>query len=199
MASSCWTCILRKKRRYKAEGEVVGLDTGYKKLAVVSTGEQVGTTLEQKIEKISRKHQGSKAFHRALKERDQYINRQVKSIDLSGVKAIVVEDLKNVKKDTKKKKRISTKFMNKLQRWVYSYFLHRLALFCEVNGVRVHRIHPAYTSQTCSKCGNRDSRSRDGEMFCCTACGFRADADWNASQNILSRFLEQELIVPAIS
>jgi len=134
-----------------------------------------------------------------LKERDPYINRQVKSIDLSGVKAVVVEDLKHVKKDTKKKKRISTKFMNKLQRWVYSYFLHRLALFCEVNGVRVHKIDPAYTSQTCSECGSKDKRSRNGETFCCTACGFSADADFNASQNILSRFLGQEFIVPAIS
>ena len=135
-----------KEVEYKAEGEVVGIDTGYKKLAVISTGQQVGTELEQKIEKISRKRQGSKAFHRALRERNQYINRQVKNITLSGVKEVVIEDLKEVKKDTKKKKRISTKFMNKLQRWVYSYFLDRLALFCEVNGVRVHRINPAYTS-----------------------------------------------------
>ena len=188
-----------KEAEYKAEGEVVGIDTGYKKLAVVSTGEQVGRVLEQKIEKISRKTQGSKAFHRALKERDHYINRQVKAIDLSGVKAIVIEDLKDVKKDTKKKKRISTKFMNKLQRWVYSYFLDRLALFCEVNGVRVHKVNPAYTSQTCSECGSRDKRSRNGERFCCTACGVIQDADFNASRNILSRFLGQELIVPALS
>ena len=188
-----------KEVEYKAEGKVLGIDTGYKKLAVVSTGAQVGRALEQKLEKISRKRQGSKAFHRALRERDQYINRQVKAIDLRGVKAVVVEDLKNVKKDSKKKKRISTKFMNKLQRWVYSYFLNRLALFCEVNGVRVYRINPAYTSQTCFKCGTRDPKFRNGERFCCTACGFTADADWNASQNILSRFLKQELIVPALS
>jgi putative transposase len=88
--------------------------------------------------------------------------------------------------------------MNRLQRWVYSYSLDRLECFYEVNGVRVHRIHPAYTSQTWSECGNRDKQSRNGETFCCTAFGVIMDADFNASRNILSRFLEQELIVPAL-
>ena len=191
--------FFEKDAEYKDSGEIVGIDIGYKKLAVVSTGEVIGAELESKIEKIARKKQGSKAFRRALTERNQYIDRQIKLIRLQGIKAIVVEDLKNVKKDSKKERRIATKFMNKLQRWVYSYCLSRLEGFCEVNGVRVHRTNPAYTSQTCSRCRHRDAKSRNGEIFCCTACGFTVDADWNASQNILSRFLEQEPIVPALS
>ncbi len=187
-----------KEVKYKNEGAVIGIDTGYKKLAVTSAGEYIGIELEKKIEKISRKQQGSKAFHRALKERDQYIDREIKKIDLDNTKAVVVEGLKDVKKNSKKQRRISTKFMNKLQRWVYSYFLSRLEQTCEVNGVRIHKVDPVYTSQICSVCGNRDSRSRKGEKFCCTACGFSADADWNASQNILSKFLVQESIVPAL-
>ena len=186
-----------KEPEYKTEGETIGIDTGYKKLAVLSTGEQIGIELERKIEKISRKTQRSKAFYRALTERDNFINQQIKSIDLDNVKSVVIEDLKNVKKNSKKNRRISTKFMNKLQRWVYSYFLSRLEMFCEVNGVRTHKVNPAYTSQDCSWCGSRDKKSRNGEIFCCTACGIIEDSDFNASRNILSRFLGQELIVPA--
>lgn len=32
-------------------------------------------------------------------------------------------------------------------------------------------INPAYSSQTCPACGFVDNRSRNGDMFCCVACG----------------------------
>ena len=86
--------------------------------------------------------------------------------------------------------------MNKLQRWTYSNLLNRLKLRCEREGVLLVRVDPAYTSQTCSKCRNKDKKSRNGELFTCTTCGYSADADYNASVNILQRFLDEEPIVP---
>ena len=47
----------------------------------------------------------------------------------------------------------------------------------------VEKVNPAYTSQDCSKCGNRGVRDKDS--FKCV-CGFEANADYNASLNILS-------------
>jgi len=184
--------------KLKTTGETVGVDVGYKKLAVLSDGQVVGKGLEQKIDKISRKQQKSKAFKRALIERNEYINQEIKKIDLTNIKSLVREDLKNVKKDSKKKKKISTKFMNKLQRWVYSRFIRRLEDSCEISGVHVHKTNPAFTSQTCSRCGNKDKKSRKGEKFTCTACSSTLDADYNASVNVLMRFLGQENMVPVI-
>jgi len=171
----------------KEEGEMIGLDCGYKKLAVLSTGQMVGEELVQKIEKISRKKQGSKAFYRALKERDEYINREVKKIKLSDLKGIVVENLKGIKKRTKEK--VARKVMNKLQRWTYPYFLRRLEQACEVVGVQCHKVNPAYTSQKCNRCGSIHKENRKGEVFKCMECGYTSDADYNASLNILNRFL----------
>ncbi|RLI97315.1 MAG: hypothetical protein DRP00_04245 [Candidatus Aenigmatarchaeota archaeon] len=190
------TVFFEKDFEQQPGSKVVGLDCGYKKLAVVSDGQVIGKELEDKIAKISRKKQGSKSFYRALKERDDYVALEIKHIDLSNVKTVVVEDLKNVKKKTRG--RISKKFMNKLQRWAYSQFLQRLRNWLEVVGVQCLSVDPAYTSQTCSKCGCVDRKSRNRERFCCTACGFESDADLNASQNILMRFLEQENMVPAL-
>ena len=43
----------------------------------------------------------------------------------------------------------------------------------------------AYTSQTCSKCGNIDKENRQTqEKFECTKCGLKLNADHNASINI---------------
>ena len=71
--------------------------------------------------------------------------------------------------------------------WSYRYIQTRIAQRCEEHDVRVRYINPAYTSQTCSACGVTDKTSRKREVFECNACGVVADADFNASVNILHR------------
>ncbi|WP_236648671.1 MULTISPECIES: transposase [Micromonospora] len=52
-------------------------------------------------------------------------------------------------------------------------------------GGQLRKVPAAYTSQTCSGCGHRDPRSRNGVTFTCTSCGHAGHADTNAAQNIL--------------
>ncbi len=43
------------------------------------------------------------------------------------------------------------------------------------------------TSRKCSVCGYTDAKNRKTQAaFACVQCGFSADADWNASVNILA-------------
>ncbi|MFC6160339.1 RNA-guided endonuclease InsQ/TnpB family protein [Kribbella jiaozuonensis] len=49
---------------------------------------------------------------------------------------------------------------------------------------RVERVHPAYTSQTCSRCGHRAPENRESQAFRCRCCGHRNHADVNAAINI---------------
>ena len=50
---------------------------------------------------------------------------------------------------------------------------------------RVEKVSAAYTSQTCSACGHRESGNRENQaVFRCVACGHRANADVNAAVNI---------------
>ena len=167
----------------KQEGNSIGLDCGYKKLLVSSEGQIIGKELEGIYTKVSKKEQGSKAFKKALIERDNKINEVInKEVDLTNIKQIVVEDLKHVKHKSKFRKQ----FNNKLQRWSYRKTIGKLERLCEENRVLFTKINPSYTSQQCSGCGTIDKANRKGELYQCS-CGNVMDADYNASINILHR------------
>lgn len=52
-------------------------------------------------------------------------------------------------------------------------------------------VNPAYTSQTCSRCGHVDKRNRESQaVFVCKKCSYTANADVNAARNILERGLD---------
>ena len=165
--------------RLKKEGKVLGIDIGYKDLIVSSDKQVLGHELEEIYQKISRKRQGSKAFKRSLKERDNLIGKSVNRLNVKEVKELVAEDLKNVKKG----KRLTKKFSNKLQRWSYSKVLNKLSQICEEEGVLFTKVPPAYTSQKCSVCGEICKSNRRGKIYKCS-CGNVIDADLNAAINI---------------
>ena len=169
----------------KSNGKEIGIDIGYKKLIITSENEKLDTGLEKVYEKLSRKKQGSKRFKKTLIERDNKINQSINLLNFDEIKTIVAEDLKSVKKNSKGK--INKKFNNKLQRWSYSKVLNRLSLHCDEKGIGFMKVNPAYTSQTCSRCGSKHKNNRKGEHFLCLDCGFEIDADFNASINILQR------------
>lgn len=54
-------------------------------------------------------------------------------------------------------------------------------------GIAVETVSPKNTSRMCSKCGHVSKDNRIGFAFKCKACGYKADADWNASKNIAGR------------
>jgi IS605 OrfB family transposase len=161
-------------------GRSIGLDMGYKKLITSSDGQIMNGNLTEIYNKISRKKQSSKAFKKCLTHRDNEINRLCNNLNVIDVRKIVVEDLNNLKH----KKRYYT---NKIQRWSYRKTIDKLVRMSEVKGIELVKVSPAYTSQTCSKCGHVDEKSRNGEHFSCTCCGYQIDADYNAAINIHNR------------
>jgi len=106
-----------------------------------------------------------------------------------------VENIKDIKKNTKKRRRLRKQFRTKFQRWTYPLLIGRINQLCEINGVHFLPVEPAYTSQTCSKCGFVHKLSRNGEIFKCRNCGYTQDADYNASLNILNLGIAQQPMV----
>ncbi|WP_210424104.1 zinc ribbon domain-containing protein [Halorussus ruber] len=57
-------------------------------------------------------------------------------------------------------------------------------------GIRVEEVNPAFSSQTCSKCGHQSSTNRGSDgWFECNECGYKVDGDYNAAKNIGKRLL----------
>lgn len=72
-----------------------------------------------------------------------------------------------------------------LKNWSYYDLQTKIEYKAKEVGIKVVYIAPRYTSRRCSKCGYIDSENRPTQAkFTCLKCGFEANADYNASQNI---------------
>ncbi len=80
----------------KTHGKIVGLDLGFRKLATLSDGQIVGKDLKKEINRVYKRKKG----HLIIKE---FINHELKRIDFSGIRTLVVERLRNVKKNLKER------------------------------------------------------------------------------------------------
>jgi putative transposase len=69
----------------------------------------------------------------------------------------------------------------------WAEFRRQLNYKCAARGGAVVPVNPAYTSQTCSRCGCVDADNRRMQaLFACLACGHSENADTNAAKNILA-------------
>ncbi len=164
-------------------GKTIGLDTGYRKLIATSDNQILGSEMINIYQNIVSKKRNSKSYKRELTKRDQMINYYINQIDLDGVKTLVIEDLLNVKY----KSQYTNKTNDLLSRWTYRPLIKKLEMICEVKGIELVKVSPAYTSQTCSSCGSIHEESRNGDNFKCVDCGYEIDVDYNASINICNR------------
>jgi len=72
----------------------------------------------------------------------------------------------------------------------WGQFSNYLSYKAESAGRKLVKVNPAYTSQTCSKCGHRQKMPLDVRVFHCPCCDLSIDRDLNASLNILALGLQ---------
>lgn len=175
----------------KEYGKIIGIDTGIKCLATLDDGQRIGNKVEEIISKINRCEYGSKRQKRLRNYLRHYIDTCAKDIfKNNNLQRIVVERLKSMNHNTKKRKSFSKNIRKTIGAWNYRHWLSRLERNCEENRVRYQSINPAYTSQTCNSCGHTDRKNRlSQDSFCCVSCGHTDHADINAAKNILNRGL----------
>lgn len=169
--------------------KIIGVDTGIKKLATLSNGQFLGENINNIIEQIKRKQQGSKAQKRKRNHLKQIIGETAKRI-CSDYDLVVVEKLANITKGTKVKRRLTKNIRRSLGASNINYWLNRLKMTCEEMNVSFRTVSPFYTSQRCNACGHTERKNRPTqEIFKCQSCGHTDNADINAAKNILERFL----------
>jgi len=134
-------------------------------------------------DKLKKKQRAvSKIHEKIANSRHNFVHQTTKDLtDAYGT--IIVEDI-NVNSMIKKR------WCNKqILDAAWGNFLDVLTHKAECAGRRLMKVNPAYTSQTCSRCGTRTVHELKDRMFCCP-CGYSAGRDENASLNILALGLQ---------
>jgi transposase len=163
----------------KKEGEIVGADQGIKTCMTLSDGqftqELQGHDLDTITNKLARKKKGSKAFHKALEHRNNYIGWSIKQLNLRGIKEVRLEKVTNFRHG----KRVS----KKLNYFGEPLILKRMEKRLGLEGVLLTQEDSAYKSQRCSNCSIVLKRNRKRKRYSCKHCFFQIDADLNSSLN----------------
>jgi IS605 OrfB family transposase len=168
--------VEKLKPALKNEGAVVGMDSNYKHGLVFSDGQSTGNTAYQIIQGFARRQKHTHAHIKSL------MGHALKQIDFSGMRTLVIEDLRYVKHCVRGT--FPRRLNRRLSHWLYAFLADKLACWCQERGIRLERKSPAYTSQFCRVCRKWDRRNRKGDQFVCIHCGHRDHADLNAAHNL---------------
>ncbi|NJL70700.1 MAG: IS200/IS605 family element transposase accessory protein TnpB [Candidatus Competibacteraceae bacterium] len=132
----------------------------------------------QRLKKLKKLKTIKRRESNITKDLNHKISRKVVNYAKKHRCGIKLEKLEGIRQRTKQAK----SFRYSLNSWAYYQLQQFVEYKAQIAGVPVVYIEPAYTSQTCHKCGQLGNRS--GKAFKCTSCGYASHADGNASWNI---------------
>ena len=192
---------------------VVGIDRGIRFLAVTydSKGQSVfydGNAVRQKRAhyKVLRKQLqqvGTPSSRKRIKAIGQRENRWMQDINHCVSKALVesnpdgtlfvIEDLTGIRSATESVK-VKDRYVS--VSWSYYDLEQKLSYKALKHHQLVEKVNPAYTSQTCPKCGHTEktNRNKHKHIFCCKNCGYKSNDDIIAAMNLHRMGIE--LLVP---
>jgi len=177
----------------------IGIDAGLMSFATLSDGRKVENphflkSEEQNLARaqrnLSKQAKGSKKRRKARKvvvrvyerisnRRHNFTHQLSKGlVNTYGVIAIEDLSINNMQKD-------NFRCINKgIADVAWRGFFNLLGYKAECADRRVIKVNPAYTSQTCSRCGYRQKMPLSNRTFHCPCCGLSIDRDVNAAINI---------------
>ena len=175
-----------------ANNVAVGLDLGLKSLAVLSSGEKIAApSMYRRSEQAlalaqrSRKTKRARAIHRKIANRRRDFLHNTTSSLAKRFALIFVGDVAA-------SRLVRTRFAKSVHDAAWADLKRMLSYKTMRYGGRLIEIAEIYTSQTCSSCDSRESRTRPQGIaglgireWTCDFCGTRHDRDANAALNIL--------------
>lgn len=202
----------RKRRQYYKIRRIWQKKTKHK--------DKNGKGRSEKWMKNKMNHQNEKRFiktemHKISTELAQFIHDSVKK------PVIILEDLKDIRDETKKMKKshletlkkklkgtsrkwyLKERYLNKeLNNWNFKDLYEFLKYKAEWLGIPVMTLSAVNSSIECNKCGHIDEKNYydlHQLKFKCLNCGYECNADFNASVNLARRFFDFLGIVKLIT
>jgi putative transposase len=183
--------------------ESVGIDVGIESFATLSDGKIIANprffkrderALAAAQRKLSKAEKGSLLRKKRRKVvariHERIRNRRNDFCHLESRK--IIEEYQNIcMEDLNIKKMIQGSYYAKsITDASWNQFCRFLSYKAEEAGRKVGWVNPAYTTQTCSRCGHREEKKLSERQHLCVKCGYQASRDFNASQNILALGLD---------
>lgn len=161
--------------------KTLGLDQGVRRMLSTSDGTEIPDEnhgYKKILNKIARKKHGSNAYRRALKERESYVYKAIKTVDWSAYKQINLERHFDIKRG-KRTSRLLNAFSNPQIRNVL--FMRA----SEEMGVPILEVDNVCNSLRCPMDGwvHVKNRPNKGVVFRCCKCGYTDDADEVGAMN----------------
>lgn len=182
---------------------VVGVDRGIRHIAVThnsagktrfySGAEVKNKRAHYKQLRASLQRKQTRSARKRLKAIGDRENRWISDVNHCIAKALitsedrptlfVLENLSGIRKALTKVK-VSQRYLQ--VSWAYGQLCDFMKYKATQAGHTVIEVNPAYTSQTCPKCGHvsKDSRNRKLHLFECKNCHYRSNDDRVAAMNL---------------
>lgn len=145
---------------------------------------QGGRGRKKKLEPLEKLRE--KEANRVRTKNHIFSREIIKTAIKYGAGVIHLEDLQNFGKDRNGNVEDSKKFV--LRNWSYFELQTLIEYKAKMEGITVRYVNPAYTSQTCSCCGERGERNEQAVFKClnpsCSEYMKETNADYNAARNI---------------
>ncbi len=204
------TFVVERKGPKARSSKIVGVDIGMAVIVSTSAGNrygQVSAELRHRVERSTQKRRRKQKLNACLKRKNQpvvslsdhrtevfarnEIGRALNQMlaDLPEGANVALERL------SVQDMRMKSRQMNRaLQASQLGYARDKLKFKLDERGIRYRSVQPAYSSQQCSICGFVFPMNRRSQAVSrCLWCGYEANADENAAQNIAERFGDDEL------
>lgn len=188
---------------------VVGIDRGINFVIATydskhKSGFVSGKTIKQKRAHYSKlrkelQMRQTPSARRRLLSIGQRENRWIQDVNHCVSKALVetnpkntlfvLEDLSGVRSATE---RVKTKNRYVSVSWAFYDLEQKLKYKSAIAGDSVINVNPAYTSQTCPKCGHieKNNRNKKLHIFCCKNCGYKSNDDRIGAMNLYRMGIE---------
>ncbi|MEZ3163852.1 transposase [Halorubrum sp. RMP-47] len=197
--------VVMKKVEERDGDRVMGVDLNLKNVAVTSTGAffdggallwgqnhyfRVRRSLQDKGTRSAKQtlRQVSGRETRFVLDRLHTISRRlVEEARSHDCSYIAVERLTHIRD---RMDNGDDRIKRQMHNWAFRELQEIVAYKAAEYGIRVEDVNPAFSSQTCSKCGHQSSTNRGSDgWFECNECGYELDGDYNAAKNIGKRLI----------
>lgn len=136
----------------------------------------------QKAKKLKTLKRLESKERRTITHINHVISKQLVQLAKDYGCGIRLEDLSNIRKTSKQRKKNKSDAAQNRDFWCYFQLENFIFYKAQLAGIPVEKVPAPYTSKSCCKCGSINNRNK--HSYRCKSCNAKYHADWRASQNI---------------